>query len=259
MSPKITIITVCFNSVKTIEDTINSVANQTYHNIEHIVIDGGSRDGTLQILKNYQKNINTLISEPDDGLYYALNKGIRIATGEIVAILHSDDYFCDKRVIEDVLLQFQNNTELEVIIANLQVVRGIKPQVIRKISSYNFKPWQLILGVMPAHCATFVKKEVYNQYGDFNTRYQIAADFDFFVRIFINNHVKYKTLDRMSISMRAGGLSSRGIKSYILISKEIQHIIKHSTFGWLRYLSIFRFLWKILELRLIKKKSRTVN
>lgn len=250
VKPKITVITVCLNSVTTITKTLNSVLNQSYNNIEYIVIDGGSTDGTLDILQSYESKIDILISEPDDGLYFALNKGIGIASGEIISILHSDDYFYDENVIEDVENRFQNNTQIEAVITNLQVANQKTGQIVRNISSGGFKTWHLVLGLMPAHCATFLKREVYDRHGVFDVRYPIAADFDFFVRIFLGYNTKYIAFDRMTIDMKTGGLSSRGLTSYFLISKEILSILKYHRHGWIRYLSVIRGLVKLVQLRL---------
>lgn len=247
--PKITVVTVCLNSFNTISKTLNSVLDQSYENIEYIVIDGGSTDGTLDILKAYEAKIDILISEPDDGLYFALNKGIRIASGEYVSILHSDDCFDNCFVIERIMTTFCSDRDCKAVLSDLEMrsssdVGG----VIRKISSGSFSLRKFKFGLMPPHCATVLSKDVYDKFGMFNTKYRIAADFDFFVRVFHKNRIRYSIIPFTSISMRHGGLSTQGLKSYIFISKELQDIVR-SHFGIMSsFLVFFRGFWKIQEL-----------
>ncbi|WP_244369894.1 glycosyltransferase family 2 protein [Pseudoalteromonas xiamenensis] len=175
---KISIITVCYNSAAIIEDTIKSVIAQTYDNIEYIIVDGGSKDETLTIVEKYKEHVDVLISEPDKGIYDAMNKGIEVSTGEIVGILNSDDFYEREDVIRAVVENFDSSIDL--LFGDLVFV---KPENLKKVTRYyslpKFKRWHLRFGWMPPHPATFIRKEVYNQFGLYKTHYRISADYEF--------------------------------------------------------------------------------
>ena len=153
---KFSVITVCLNSETTIEKTIKSVIDQNYRDMEYIIIDGGSSDKTLKILNKYKSNISKIISEKDQGIYDAINKGISLSNGEIISILHSDDYFYDNNVLNDVVKLFKKKSEIDCVIGNTIIVKNNK--TLRKYSSKNFKNWMMFFGISPPHPSSFIKK-----------------------------------------------------------------------------------------------------
>lgn len=217
---KISVITVCLNSVDTIEHTIKSVLQQTYCNIEYIVIDGGSSDGTLEILKKYGSRITKIISEKDSGIFSAINKGIKIASGDIISILHSNDIFNNKYTLENISKSFIKN-KCEVLLSNIFFKRDFKNNsILRYYSSRYFKKKLLKFGVSPPHTGTFIKKSIYS-HTIYNENYLIAGDFDFFVKIFLIKDLNFYYHDEYTVIMLDGGKSTSGLKSYLISTKEI--------------------------------------
>ena len=171
---KISLITVTYNSIHTIENCLNSVISQNYKNIEHIVIDGASSDGTFELLKSRKDDFSVLISEPDDGMYFALNKAIKYATGDIIGFLHSDDLYQDNTVIEKVAQAFINNAT-DSVYGDLTYVNKSDPsKIIRFWQSGEFTLKKLNYGWMPPHPTFFVRRSIYQQYGCFDTHFKIA-------------------------------------------------------------------------------------
>jgi glycosyltransferase involved in cell wall biosynthesis len=205
---KVSIITVVWNNKKTIKDAINSVLNQTYKNIEYIIIDGASTDGTIKVIKNYKDKITKFISEPDKGLYDAMNKGVALATGDVVGILNSDDFYIDEFVIEKVIKTFKDQ-KVDSVYADLVY---IKPENLNKTVRYydssKFNPSKFAYGWMPAHPTFFVKREVYERYGNFRTDLKIAADFDILARFLHTHKISYYYMKEVLVKMRVGGVST---------------------------------------------------
>lgn len=209
---KVSIITVCYNSGATIGETIASVARQRHADIEHIIIDGISTDNTLEVI-NQSKHRGPLVSEQDNGLYDAMNKGIRMATGEIIGILNSDDIYPDEKVIEDVVKHFEH-ANCEAVYADLNYIHMSKPKkIIRKWRSGQYRYGKFNFGWMPPHPTFFVKKEVYNKFGSFNTGLKSAADYELILRFLYINKVKAEYLPRVLVHMRAGGVSNRSFNN----------------------------------------------
>jgi glycosyltransferase involved in cell wall biosynthesis len=218
---KVSIITVSYNSISTIGDTINSVLRQSYSNIEYIVIDGDSSDGTKELIASYGTQITQFYSEPDEGMYDALNKGIKVATGDIIGILNSDDLFYNERVIENVVNAFKDES-IEAVISDIQFVDPVNTsKVIRYYSSKNFNTSRFRFGFMPAHPGFYVKKELFEKYGYYKTDYKIAADYELELRFLLTYHVKYRYLGLPVVSMRTGGISNKSIHSNYILNKEI--------------------------------------
>lgn len=212
---KISIITVVRNNQKTIKTAIDSVLSQTYENIEYIVVDGASTDGTVEIVQSYGDKINKCISEPDCGLYDAMNKGLTLATGNIVGILNSDDFYMDEYVIEKVVKEFENKV-VDSVFADLVYV---KPddlvKVVRYYDSSLCLPGNFRKAMYPAHPTFFVKREMYEKYGYFKTDYKIAADFDLMARFLYTHKISYAYLPEPIIKMRVGGVSTSLKSLYI--------------------------------------------
>lgn len=241
---KISIITVCYNSEKTIEKTFQSVQSQTYSNIEYIVVDGKSTDDTLQIANNYQNVITKVISEKDKGLYDAMNKGIALATGDIVGILNSDDVFDSETVLEEVANFHMNNT-IDASVGNI-VQFNQEGKTVRKYSAKNWNPEKLKIGFMPAHPAIFFKRELFKKYGYYHLDFTIGADYELITRFFLRHKITWKFSDITTTSMLIGGLSSSGLGSYRLISKEIKKALTRNNIPF-NYAKVkLRGFWKIV-------------
>lgn len=178
---KISIITVVFNGEKTIRDTIESILNQTYKDIEYIVIDGNSNDRTMNIINEFKDNISTIISEKDKGLYDAINKGISLATGDVIGLLHSDDFYTDNFAIQRVVDTFQREKRDTVFADLIYIKDNDFDKVLRYYSAKKFSREKLKYGLMPPHPTFFVKKEIYEKYGLYKTNYKIAADYEMFL------------------------------------------------------------------------------
>lgn len=244
---RVSIITVCYNSAATIEDTITSVLSQDYKNIEYIVIDGGSSDATLDIINKYREQISIVISEPDKGIYDAMNKGIKNATGDIVGILNSDDFYETQDVITEVVDNFDVDTDM--VFGDLIFV---KPENIKKITRFyslpHFKAWRLRFGWMPPHPATFIKKSVYDKYGLYKINYKISADYEVFVRFLLVNKVNFKHINKILVRMRDGGVSTSGLKSSLTLNKEIVKACKENGVYTNILILMSKLPFKLLEL-----------
>ena len=222
---KISIITVCYNSAKTIEDTLKSVANQKDVNIEHILIDGASTDETIKIIKQYD-SVTTLISEPDKGIYDAMNKGIALATGEIIGTLNADDFYANDHVLSEVSRIFLD-PNINACYGDLVYVSEVNAaKTVRFWKSNNYKSGLFKSGWMPAHPTFFVRKNVYEQLGKFNLNYKIAADFELLFRFIEKNKVKTRYLPKVLIKMRLGGTTNKSISNIINQNKEIIAILR---------------------------------
>jgi glycosyltransferase involved in cell wall biosynthesis len=216
---KISIITVTFNSDKFLEETILSVKNQNYKNIEYILIDGDSKDNTINIIKKYSNFINIFITEKDNGIYDAMNKGLLLATGDIIGFLNSDDIYFDNNVLSNIVNNFTSN--IECIYGNIVYVDNKNTNNIkRKYFSKYFKPKYFQYGFMPAHPSFYAKKELYNKVGLFKLGYKISADFDFLLRALLVHKAIYKFVDMTFVRMRNGGVSTE-LKNKILLNHEI--------------------------------------
>lgn len=241
---RISIITVCYNSATTIEKTILSVANQTYTNIEYIIVDGNSKDDTLAIVKKNEDKISKWISEPDKGLYDAMNKGIAIATGDIIGILNSDDTFDSASVIEQVAnFHLQNNIEASV--GNI-IQHKENGKTVRLYSSKYWSPEKLKIGFMPPHPSIFCEKELFRKFGDYDLGFKIGADYELITRFFLKNKISWKYSGITTTAMLVGGLSSSGTSSYKLISEEIQKALCMNEILFSPFKIKMRFFWKII-------------
>lgn len=219
---KVSVITVCFNSATTIRDAIDSVLAQSYEHIEYIVVDGASTDETIDIVRSYEGKVDRIISEPDRGIYDAMNKGIAASTGDIIGILNSDDFFASRNVIHDVVDAFQNDDSADIVFGDVVFVSPIDLKAVTRFySSRHFKPWKLRFGYMPPHPATFVRKNVYERFGSYSLQYQISSDYEMFIRWLAVAQLAYRRIDQVLVHMRSGGKSTSGIASSILLNREI--------------------------------------
>ena len=217
---KVSIITITYNSESTLIDTIDSVLNQTYKDIEYIIVDGKSTDSTVSIIHSYKDKISKFISEKDNGLYDALNKGIAMATGDIIGVLHSDDFYTNHQVIEKVVQTFKLN-QADAVYADLFYVDKTNvDKILRKWKSGNYKHGMFVNGWMPPHPTFFVRRHCYEKYGSFNLDLVSAADYELMLRFVHKHQIKLAYLPEFIIKMRAGGLSNASLSNRIRANKE---------------------------------------
>lgn len=233
---KVSIITVCYNSERTIEDTIRSVASQSYKNIEYIIIDGGSTDATNKIIKRYSDIVDIHVTEKDNGLYDAMNKGIKLATGDVIGILNSDDVLADINTLDIVVKSVINVDGVYGDIGFYDVSMSRKT---RHYSSGNFHKKKFSRGFMPAHPSCYLKKKLIDQVGLYSLDFKIAADFDYLVRAFSIPGVTFSYLPYEIVKMREGGVSTSGFSANILLNKEIIQSCRNNGLpcSWLSVLS----------------------
>ena len=241
---RISIITVCYNSATTLEKTILSVAGQTYKNIEFIIVDGLSKDDTISIIQKHQDTISNWISESDRGLYDAMNKGIAMATGDIIGILNADDTFYSDNVIASVAA-FHSKNKTDASIGTV-VQHNKEGKVIRTYSSKFWSPDKLRIGFMPPHPSIFFKKELFDKFGVYKLGFTIGADYELITRFFLKNKISWKYSGITTTAMLVGGLSSSGATSYMLITKEIQKALIMNGIAFLPFKIKLRFFWKII-------------
>ena len=219
MSLKVSIITVCYQSASTIADTLKSVASQSYPDIEHIIIDGGSTDETMNIVAQYP-HVAKKISEKDEGIYFAMNKGLHLATGEIVGILNADDVYAHKDVISKVAALFQDHS-LEAVYGDLHFVDPVDmTKILRSWRSGDYAIDKFYKGWMPPHPTFFVRRQVYERYGLFNTTFTSAADYELMLRFLLKYKIKPAYLNEVIIKMRQGGKSTASIKNRLIAHSE---------------------------------------
>jgi len=224
---KISIITVTFNSISFINDCLNSVEEQKYDDVEHIIIDGASTDGTLSLLKSKQKQFKALISEPDKGIYDAMNKGLKIAKGDIICFLNSDDFYINENVLSKVVKIFKNDPDLDACYSDLIYVEQYNTsRIVRYWKSCEFKSDLFSKGWCPPHPAFFVRRSIYQKFGNFNLRYRIASDVELMMRFLEVNKIKSNYIPETWIKMRVGGASNKNIINIYRSNKEVLYALK---------------------------------
>jgi len=244
---KISIITVCFNSEKTIEDTIRSVINQTYSEIEYLIIDGVSTDKTLEIVNKFEDKISKVICEPDQGMYDAINKGIRLCTGDIIAILNADDFYIDEKVITDVVATMQVEKADSLYSDLYYVAADNTDKLIRNWVSGKYDCQKFLYGWMPPHPTFFVKRSAYEKYGNFNLALKSAADYELMLRFLYKNKLSTCYLSRPLVRMRVGGMSNVSLKNRIKANKEDRKAWVMNGLTPKTYTLLFKPLRKIIQ------------
>ncbi len=258
---KISIITAVYNNKEHIESCINSITSQTYKDIEYIIIDGGSTDGTVETIKNYippagrqelktflpvvkVKNLN-IISEKDNGIYDALNKGIKLATGDVIGLLHSDDLFYDEKVLEKIADLFKEK-EVDSVYSDLVYVYKDNPdKVLRYWKAGEFNYSLLNRGWMPPHPTIFIKKKIYDESGGFNSSYKISSDYELVLRLLGKHKISTAYLPEVTIKMRAGGKSNKSIGNIYQKSSEDYRALKQNGFSFPAYTLFMKNLRKL--------------
>lgn len=244
-NPLVSVITVSYNSQSTIIDTFESVLNQTYSEIEYVVIDGESSDGTQMIIDNYRGRISKVLIESDSGVYEALNKGIKMSSGEIIIILNSDDYFSSESSVRGIIDAFEEN-KADCIYSNIEFFSHSNSSKIAQIKPKQYSLHRLRYGWSPPHPGFFVKKDVYKKCGLFNLDYKIAADYDLMMRLFLNKDLNIAYINNTFVKMRSGGLSTGSIRSIINGNVEILKSLEKGGIKINRLLYLFfRFFPKI--------------
>ena len=230
---KISIITAVFNNRDTLAEALDSALSQTHAELELIVIDGGSTDGTLDVLRSYENRLAVLLSEPDQGIYDALNKGIKRASGEVVGFLHSDDLFADVIVLQRVVAAF-SDLQVDAVYGDLQYVRkDNRDEVVRHWQAGVFSRIRLGWGWMPPHPTFYVRRSVYERLGMFDTSYRIAADYDCMLRFLGTGGVRVTYIPHVLVKMRLGGASNRSLKNILQKSMEDYRALNGNNVGGL--------------------------
>jgi glycosyltransferase involved in cell wall biosynthesis len=231
---RVSIITICYNRKATIAHAIESVLTQDYNNIEYIVIDGNSKDGTQAVIEKYQAQIAHYISEPDKGMYDAINKGLALATGDIVGLMHSDDEFYDKQVISKIVKLFEDSIETEGVYGDgIYISNDTQEKLIRNRIGGEFSIGKLEKGWLPLHPTVYIKRSVIEKYGSYNLDYKIASDTEFLLRYMYKYRIRMTYVNAYFVKMRMGGLSTSRSRAYQVL-KEDYEIYKSFVFHPLR-------------------------
>ncbi|MEI6607908.1 MAG: glycosyltransferase family 2 protein [Verrucomicrobiota bacterium] len=244
---KISIVTVSFNSATTIARTLQSVASQTWPDVEHIVVDGASTDGTMAVVAAHRARLTQVLSEPDQGIYDAMNKGVALATGEVVAFLNADDFYKDADVLSRAAGVMQAE-QLDALYGDVEFFWPSQPSaVVRRYNSGRFTASRLGWGWMPAHPALFVRRDLFERYGTFRTDYRIAGDFEFIARVFKHPELRHRHLPESLVCMQLGGVSTSGWRATLQLNREMMRACRANAIptNWLKML--MRYPFKALE------------
>lgn len=261
---KISVITATWNSGRTIGDTLRSVFNQSFTNVEHIIKDGGSKDDTLEICKNFEqkyykdeckcRTIN-ILSDKDMGIYDAMNQGVKAATGDVIGILNSDDFYTSDDVLARVAEEFEKNPELEAVYGDIHFVKDENlKKCTRYFSSRYFRPWALRFGFMPAHPSFYVRREVYDKYGLYDLDFRTSSDFEMMVRLFVKEKIRSKYINKDFVTMRAGGESTAGLEAKRKVNRDIAGSLKKHGVYSNQFFQSLRYFWRIGEIVYTKIK-----
>lgn len=245
---KISVITVCLNNAETIEDTLRSVSSQTWMDVEHIIVDGASTDETLEIIRNHSAKVSHLISAPDRGIYDAMNKGLRLASGQVVAFLNADDRYSHSGVLATVA-ELMDSEHLDAVFGDAEFFRPTCPdRPVRRFSSIRFRPDRIAWGWMPAHPTLFLHISIFKRVGPFRIDYRIAGDYEFVARAFWQGHLRYRHLPEVLVKMRTGGVSTGGWRSTLLLNQEVLRACKENNIPTNMFKILSKYPAKLLEL-----------
>ena len=257
---KISIITVTLNSEKTIRDTLNSVISQTYKKIEHIIVDGGSNDETIKILKKYKNNKSKFFIKKNFGIYKSINYGIKKSSGDYVCILNSDDIFQSNNIIQNLVKIFSKNKKINIFLGNVAYFKNSDYyKVSRFYSCSSFRTWKMKFGLMPPHPGSFIRRKIYLNNLLYNENFKIAADFELFLRLFIIKKINFKLLNKTIIRMRSGGISGKNLKSYWISTFEILRSFQLNKLNSNIFFIIMRIPAKINQLFFYNSKKINQN
>lgn len=246
--PLVSVITVCYNSATTLASTLASVANQSWQRFEHIIIDGGSTDGTIELIDNSGQNLTKVVSEPDHGIYDAMNKGLDLADGDIICFLNADDQYASPDVLSRVVLKMEE-CRLDALLGDVAFFRnGNLDKLVRRYRSERFHPDRLAWGWMPAHPALFLRREVVERVGRFKTDYRIAGDFEFIVRVFSDKAIRYQHIPEVLVKMQIGGVSTAGGRAKLVLNKEVLRACRENGINTNLLKILSKYPAKLLEL-----------
>lgn len=244
---KISVITVSFNSAATIGDTLASVANQTWPDVEHVIIDGASKDDTLDVVRKLGTHVAHVTSERDKGIYDAMNKGVAVSSGDVIAFLNADDFYAHPDVLRHVANAL-TDTDIDAVFGDVEFFQPDRAdKVTRRYSSAFFRPHRVASGWMPAHPSLFVRRSVFETVGPFSTEYRIAGDFEWIARAFHLRNTPYRYMREVFVRMRTGGASTGGWRSTVLLNREVIRALRSNGIrtSWLKVLS--KYPLKALE------------
>lgn len=246
---KVTIITVCYNRAGTIRQAIESVMAQTYPDIEYIVVDGASTDGSVSVIKECLKSAKgtakkvKFISEPDHGMYEAINKGLKMATGDVIALCHSDDQLYDRHTVEMVVEAFKKEPDADMVYANGIFVNSESGKAVRVWKSKDLKRWRLCCGWLPLHTTCYIRKEVFEKYGFYDESYRIASDTKFLLNVLYRQRIRASFLPQYVVKMQMGGAST-DINRQREMWKEDIRVFKETGFRFPVLMKMTKMMWK---------------
>ena len=244
---KISIVTVCYNSAQTIEQCLQSVANQTWPDIEHVIIDGASTDGTLEIIKKHTLTQSIVVSEPDNGVYDAMNKGLETATGEYVAFLNSDDLYSRPDAVE-LVAKKATESNTDCIMGNVQFFDDESQKLVNRFySATRFSLWWIKIGIMPPHPGLFFKRKLLKMAGGFDESYRISADFDLTARILLQHNASWESLGETITLFRSGGLSTGTENVRAQLNEEFARSLSSLSVRFAKFRVLLRFPFKALQ------------
>jgi glycosyltransferase involved in cell wall biosynthesis len=245
---KFSVITVCYNSVQTIAQALQSVADQDWPHVEHILIDGDSTDGTLDVIELLRPRLAFVVSEPDNGIYDAMNKGLALATGDVVCFLNADDQYASNDVLSTVATHMRAE-QLDALMGDVGFFHASNPsREVRRYRSNRFAPERLAWGWMPAHPALFLKRSVIERVGKFNTTYQIAGDYEFVIRAFYGHALRYVHVPKVLVRMQTGGVSTDGWRAKVRLNKEVLRACRENGIRTNMLKILSKYPAKLLEL-----------
>ena len=246
---KISIITVTYNNASVIKDCLESVKSQKYNNIEHIIIDGKSTDETLSILKSRRKQLSVVLSEADKGIYDAMNKGIKIATGDVIGFLNSDDFYASNVVLSRVASIFNDNPSLDACYSNLIYINPNNlSKDVRYWRSTHYAPGLFSKGWCPPHQTFFVRSSIYKKYGNFNLKYCIASDVELMMRFLEVHKINAQYIPELWVKMRLGGTTNKNLKNIFIQNKEILYALNSHklNYNWISFF-VFKIISRTLQ------------
>lgn len=247
-APTITVITVCYNSAQTLARALRSVRDQTYRRVQHIVIDGGSSDETHSIVEGFKTSIACYLSEPDRGIYDAMNKGLERAEGNIICFLNADDFYATNTALERVATHMTEHN-LDVLMGDVDFFHEGQPEKsVRRYRSDRFSPDRMAWGWQPAHPALFLTRDVVKRVGKFKANYRIAGDFDYIARVFLRQSLRYAHLPEVFVHMQTGGASTAGLKAKLLLNKEVLRACRENGIRTNIFKILSKYPAKLLEL-----------
>lgn len=245
---KISVITVCYNSAATLERALHSVAGQDWPTVEHVVIDGASNDGTQEILERFKSRLASVVSEPDKGIYDAMNKGLERVSGDVICFLNADDRYASDKVLSQVAEQMSRH-KLDALMGDVGFFNPQDPtRMVRRYRSNRFTPGRLAWGWMPAHPALFLSREVVKRVDHFKTDYRIAGDFEFIVRAFHGHSLRYRHIPEVLVLMQTGGASTGGWRAKIRLNQEVLRACKENGVNTNSFKILSKYPAKLLEM-----------